>query len=271
MTKEAINQDIEFVSDPTGYHVNVPKGHTGTVYFVVTNGVADKTCFDNFERADKRWRYFKYHCGGLNKTYEVAKCSLHTWKKISGYHKARNGYPFLKRNEEKTKEIQKHIARRLRDCEIPPPEQKKIKQPIYKDLYFVECEQPGESDYRLIKVGVSERPEQRVKILQIGCPFDLQLIHKVRCHEWSCSMEKWLHQKMEKMCQRGEWFKLQSFQFDIIKNFLDDDRVLRADDKRPFHARDKSNKQKKWDKIWEEHFSFSNRDWLILTEGEVDA
>ena len=106
MTKEAINQDIKFVGDPTGYHVNVPKGHTGTVYFVVTNGVADKTCFDNFERADQRRRYFKYHCGGLNKTYEVAKCSLHTWKKISGYSIARSKaftHSFFSKLEEKNK------------------------------------------------------------------------------------------------------------------------------------------------------------------------
>ncbi len=256
MTKEAINQDIEFVSDPTGYHVNVPKGHTGTVYFVVTNGVADKTCFDNFERADKRWRYFKYHCGGLNKTYEVAKCSLHTWKKISGYHKARNGYPFLKRNEEKTKEIQKHIARRLRDDPLPPPKP-------YKKLYLVECEQPGESDCRFVKVGVSTSPVHRLPGLQIGCPFDLRLIHETESHSWACSLEKWFHRKMEEMCERGEWFKLESRQLNSIKKFLDDGRI--------FNAGVAHNLQEKWDKIWEEHSPFSNRDWLILTEGEVDA
>ena len=258
MTKEATNQDIEFVSDPTGYHVNVPKHHTGRVYFVITDGVVDKTCFDNFERADKRLRYFKYHCGQLTKTHEVAKCSLQTWKQISGYFKVRNRYQFQKRDEDKVKKIPVGFQKRdedkvekilgLPDRPLPPPKP-------YKKLYLVECEQPGKNDYRFIKVGVSTSPVHRVSGLQIGCPFDLRLIHETESNSLVCSLEKWFHRKMEEMCERGEWFKLELCQLDGLKKFLDDDRLF---------GRGVYSIQEKWDKIWEEHNPFSNRDWMVL-------
>ena len=270
----------EVVGHPYGY--NAPHHdksflhQNDDVYFVMIKNIPDKTCFEREVEAKKRLNYYKYQTGRLGSQLEVAKSSFYNWKIISGYNEAKkrkrdeyntilcDSYGLKKRRAISERNEQPLDPATKKRIEQLLPKQKKIKQPIYKDLYFVECKQPVESDYRLIKVGVSERPEERVRILQIGCPFDLQLIHKVRGYEWSCSMEKWLHQKMEKICQRGEWFQLQSSQFDNIKNFLDDDRVLCIDGKSALRARDKSNKQKEWDKIWEEHYPFSNRDWMVL-------
>lgn len=279
----------EVVGHPYGY--NAPHHdksflhQNDDVYFVMIENVPDKTCFEREVEAKKRLNYYKYQTGRLGSQLEVAKTPFHNWKIISGYNEAkkrkRDEYltvlcdswgrkkreAIFERAKEsldpaRQKRMEQNAIEALAD-EIAP-KQKQRKKAIYKYLYFVECEQPEESDCRLIKVGVSERPQERVRILQIGCPFDLQLIHKVGGNEWACSMEKWLHQKMEKICQRGEWFQLQSSQLDNIKNFLNDDRVLCIDGKSALRARDKSDKQKEWDKIWEEHYPFSNRDWMVL-------
>lgn len=71
-----------------------------------------------------------------------------------------------------------------------------------KYLYLIRC-----SNSNFYKVGSSENPEDRLRKLQVGCPYPLSLIYKhpfKKAHK----IEKFLHKKYSDKRKTGEWFEL---------------------------------------------------------------
>ncbi len=62
----------------------------------------------------------------------------------------------------------------------------------------------------LIKIGKAKNAEKRIANLQIGCPFTLKLLGKVKCKSdfHALQVEKLAHNIFYKQRKRGEWFKL---------------------------------------------------------------
>lgn len=59
-----------------------------------------------------------------------------------------------------------------------------------------------------IKIGWVDRPswlKKRVQILQVGCPFELQLIAQI---EGTLDEEQAIHLMLQDSLERGEWFRL---------------------------------------------------------------
>ena len=86
-----------------------------------------------------------------------------------------------------------------------------------------------------IKVGVSKNPERRVKQLQTGNEHKLTLLFK---EEFDCTrshllkIEKDLHKQLRQMSTKcvGEWFFLDKYKMDSIKNTIIFYRIRYEDD-----------------------------------------
>lgn len=73
---------------------------------------------------------------------------------------------------------------------------------IKKYLYLVWC---GNSDF--YKIGTSGNPEERLQMMQIGCPFPLAIIYK-KYFKKAIKIEGFLHRKYRDKQKVGEWFEL---------------------------------------------------------------
>ena len=67
-----------------------------------------------------------------------------------------------------------------------------------------------------IKIGVSQRPEQRIKDLQIGNPFKIILLLKI-IYDDCYGIEKKLHNYFDKNNVSGEWFSIDKDIKDLVK------------------------------------------------------
>jgi len=81
-------------------------------------------------------------------------------------------------------------------------------------VYFIQCG----SSKGPIKVGVSNDIDKRIETLQIGCPWRLKLIAKIKPNSDNHAyyLEGQLHNKFKRHHMRGEWFKSK-----IILNLID--------------------------------------------------
>ena len=76
-----------------------------------------------------------------------------------------------------------------------------------------------------IKVGISDKPERRLKQLQTGHPYPLEIIFT---EEFNCErnrmlkIEKKLHEEMGVKYKKlhGEWFLIEENQIESVKNLL---------------------------------------------------
>lgn len=93
-----------------------------------------------------------------------------------------------------------------------------------------------------IKVGVSKHPEKRIKQLQTGNAQKLTLLFT---EEFECSRKHLLHienaihkqlKQMAKHCE-GEWFEIDEFKMDSIKNTLTFYRIRYENDLNAFDKR----------------------------------
>ena len=77
---------------------------------------------------------------------------------------------------------------------------------IYSYLYFVECK-----ELDLVKVGyTSQNPIDRVKQIQTGFPYDVNLVHSFRLESnmWCArNYESYVHKKINSCLVGREWFK----------------------------------------------------------------
>lgn len=71
-------------------------------------------------------------------------------------------------------------------------------------VYFIKAS----SDPVTVKIGRSDVPESRIKLLQVGTPFELTLIGSIRCHDRKhvAAAERGLHERLAQYHSYGEWF-----------------------------------------------------------------
>jgi len=81
-----------------------------------------------------------------------------------------------------------------------------------KYLYLIRC---GNSNF--YKIGTSENPEERLQILQAGCPYPLTLIYKERFNKPAKIVEKFLHKKYQSKRKIGEWFEFSKTEIEQIQ------------------------------------------------------
>lgn len=66
------------------------------------------------------------------------------------------------------------------------------------------------SGRNIIKVGMATDVRQRVMELQIGTPFNLQVLHKIEvAAEYALKLEKLIHRRLKRYRMRGEWFRVE--------------------------------------------------------------
>ena len=81
-------------------------------------------------------------------------------------------------------------------------------------IYVIRC-----NNY--FKIGHSVNPIARIEGLQIGNPYQLELVFVAPTTDHR-KMEKELHNKFKHLCIRGEWFEMQENDFvDFEKYFRD--------------------------------------------------
>ncbi len=81
-------------------------------------------------------------------------------------------------------------------------------------VYVIQC---GFDSY--YKIGISDNVAERIKTLQIGCPFELILVMMCRLGSRTAATEaeRQLHETLSSYCVRGEWFKLDQNQLSILQ------------------------------------------------------
>lgn len=77
-------------------------------------------------------------------------------------------------------------------------------------VYVMQCRD-------LVKIGISYNPESRASLFQIGNPFGIKLIAKVKSSSPSM-YEKALHAQFSHRKVHGEWFKLEKQELDELIN-----------------------------------------------------
>lgn len=82
---------------------------------------------------------------------------------------------------------------------------------IKKYLYLIRC---GSSDF--YKIGTSENPEERLQMLQVGCPYPLALIYKKQFNK-ATKIESFLHRKYRYKRTVGEWFEFSKDEIYLIQ------------------------------------------------------
>ena len=82
---------------------------------------------------------------------------------------------------------------------------------IKKYLYLIQCDNSN-----FYKVGISEDPEERLKALQVGCPYPLVLIYKKYLKN-AFRVEKALHKSLKNKQEIGEWFRLSKDEIKLIQ------------------------------------------------------
>jgi hypothetical protein len=65
-------------------------------------------------------------------------------------------------------------------------------------IYLIRCNE-------FVKIGISSDIEYRLSNLQVGNPYQLQLLHKIECEKASL-VEGLLHSRFSRSYERGEWF-----------------------------------------------------------------
>jgi len=85
-------------------------------------------------------------------------------------------------------------------------------------LYIIKF---GKDDWSPIKIGVSNNPEARKATFQVGCPYELSVLHtyRMQSHKHAIAVEENLHQKFSELRIRGEWFH------GCVLNMIDKDRL----------------------------------------------
>jgi hypothetical protein len=75
-------------------------------------------------------------------------------------------------------------------------------------IYFIYLRiSPKHKDLEKVKIGVARDPEHRLKCLQTGCPFRLEIVYIFKVPiGMESDLEKTLHKKFGKCHIRGEWF-----------------------------------------------------------------
>ena len=87
--------------------------------------------------------------------------------------------------------------------------EKKTKGPS-SYIYIVECKGPD----KFYKIGFASNPHQRVRELQIDCPYPLEIVLEF---PGGFSKEQELHKCYKNSMVRGEWFNLSPISVELLK------------------------------------------------------
>lgn len=85
-------------------------------------------------------------------------------------------------------------------------------------LYLIQC---GE----FTKIGIADYVDGRIQVLQIGNPYKLKVLKVYKLWENKKNhlavekVEKVFHRAFRHLRVRGEWFRLESYDFDLIDEF----------------------------------------------------
>ena len=90
-----------------------------------------------------------------------------------------------------------------------------------QEVYLMEVKISEIVNKRLIKIGVSVRAAQRVKQIQTGCPFPIEVLMTTRRTLQAAEAEAFLHEKLKDYRSNGEWFALPSDQMNTLFTFMD--------------------------------------------------
>jgi hypothetical protein len=72
------------------------------------------------------------------------------------------------------------------------------------EVYFISCEWGTLGRYA-VKIGFARNPKAKMRVMQVGCPYDLHLLGVM---EGGREMESKLHHRFAEHRIRGEWFNL---------------------------------------------------------------
>ena len=78
----------------------------------------------------------------------------------------------------------------------------------------------GNKEYKLCKIGFSKNVFKRIKSIQTGCPFELEIFCVVY---GDYVMEKKLHRKYQNLKMNGEWFK---YEGELEKSIIKTESVI---------------------------------------------
>lgn len=79
-------------------------------------------------------------------------------------------------------------------------------------VYFI-----GNEYHKFVKIGYSDDPTKRLKHLQVGCPFPIDILQTIET-DTPRGLESKLHQIFRKQRCQGEWFTLEGLLVDVIKS-----------------------------------------------------
>ena len=69
------------------------------------------------------------------------------------------------------------------------------------------------------KVGISKNPDKRIKQLQTGCPFSINVVYKIETPH-ARKVESWFHQDYSDLNTSGEWFLLNPEDLTKAKKYI---------------------------------------------------
>ena len=75
-------------------------------------------------------------------------------------------------------------------------------------------------DFEFIKIGMSTSFKKRLRVLQVGCPFDLDMWLFIYT-EVPREIEKYLHACLAHCWVRGEWFSPSEKDLDFLGDYAD--------------------------------------------------
>ena len=88
-------------------------------------------------------------------------------------------------------------------------------------LYLMEAKTNDIVAKRIVKIGMSVNTGTRLKQIQTGCPFPVEIIKT--CQRTGCAgeAERFLHGALEEYRTNGEWFALSIDQMNTLFTFMD--------------------------------------------------
>lgn len=106
-------------------------------------------------------------------------------------------------------------------------------------LYFISA---GNDLY---KIGITSKLSRRIKGIQTGCPFPLEVFHTVQAKkEKILVLEAYFHREYKQKRTTGEWFKLSLSEIDEIKKTSIDDLLLYAHERNKADVLEKQNRKR---------------------------
>ena len=97
----------------------------------------------------------------------------------------------------------------------------RARKPVNPKLYFMEAKTDDIVSKRIVKIGISVNAGSRLKQIQTGCPFPVELIKTSRRTVCAGEAERFLHGALKDYRTSGEWFALPTEVMNTLLTFMD--------------------------------------------------